>query len=223
MPHFILSARIGIVQLFVPPTASLMAVMIPHIGRQRHTAVSNNGQRREPMTGMRHIRRLISQILDRGTANSCSGAVSPMIPKDLLYLEAANCRTEEKRTSPQISQSRSFPSHLSPRTRLNFRYNYRHSLRLQGLKREKKEPGKDAVGLLSSIRVPSMSYDWPGRAAARYIASQNAVMRCIGRAFIHFAVYLRHSGLNSEVAVWGANCLSELLAPKCPGYLSVKL
>ena len=44
-----------------------------------------------------------------------------------------------------------------------------------------------------------MSYDWPRRAAGRYIAipySRNAVMRCIGRPFIHFAVYLRHSGLN---------------------------
>ena len=89
-------------------------------------------------------------------------------------------------------------SHLSPRIHLNLRYKYRHPLRLQGLKREKKKPRRDAVGLIG-IRVASMSYDWPRRAAARYIGipySWNEVMRCIGRAFIHFAVHLRHSSLN---------------------------
>jgi hypothetical protein len=51
-----------------------------------------------------------------------------------------------------------------------------------------------------------------GGGTARYIAipySRNEVMRCIGRAFIHFAVHLRHSGLN---------CLERLkppVAPKC--------
>jgi hypothetical protein len=51
-----------------------------------------------------------------------------------------------------------------------------------------------------------------GRGTARYIAipySRNEVMRCIGRAFIHFAAHLRHSGLN---------CLERLkppVAPKC--------
>ena len=112
----------------------------------------------------------------------------------------------------------SLPSHLSPRTRLNLRYNYRHPLRLQGLKREKKKPGKDAVGLISSIGVASMSYDWPRRAAAKSIAipySRNAVMRCIGQAFIHSAVYLCHFSLNPKLLV-GANCLSEF-ARSVPG------
>ena len=49
-----------------------------------------------------------------------------------------------------------------------------------------------------------------GGGAARYIAlpySRNEVMRCIGRAFIHFAVHLRHSGLN---------CLERLKPPVTP-------
>jgi hypothetical protein len=36
-----------------------------------------------------------------------------------------------------------------------------------------------------------------GLAAARSIA-RNAVMRCVGRGFIQFAMYLRHSTLNSR-------------------------
>jgi hypothetical protein len=92
--------------------------------------------------------------------------VLPIYVSSLRTLLLLLWRCAPLNVSTDLSIS-SLPSHLSPRTRLNLRYNYRHPLHLQGLKREK-EPGKDAVGLISSIRVTSMSYDLPRRAAARY-------------------------------------------------------
>jgi hypothetical protein len=81
-----------------------------------------------------------------------------LLINDVLLIYASSLRTTllllwrcaPLNVSTDLSIS-SLLSHLSPRTRLNLRYNYRHLLRLQGLKREKKEPGKDAVGLISSI------------------------------------------------------------------------
>jgi hypothetical protein len=92
----------------------------------------------------------------------------------------------------------SLPSHLKALIHLSLRRNPRHRLRPQGTKKEK-GPGKGAACGIGSIGIANMSYDWPRLAAVGSIAipcRHNAVMRCIGRAFIHFAVYLHHSGLN---------------------------
>jgi hypothetical protein len=74
----------------------------------------------------------------------------------------------------------SLPSYLRPQIRLNLRYNHRYRLRLQGLKRKEKEPGRGAAYPTSFIGITNMNCDWLRLAAARSIAIPhrwNAVMR----------------------------------------------
>ena len=70
---------------------------------------------------------------------------------------------------------------------------------------------------LSELPAPRHpAYDWLRRATARNIAmpySQNEAMRCIERAFMHFVVHLRNSGLHSEVAC-GCKMLAEYACPE---------
>jgi hypothetical protein len=50
--------------------------------------------------------------------------------------------------------------------------------------------------------------------------SRNEMMRCIGRASIHFAVYLRHSGLNCRSCLWVQIACRMCLPRSIPRYFA---